>query len=86
MSKTSTGGAFLGGLLLGSLVGAVLALMFAPVPGSEARSRLGEQGLVLRQRAEDVASRIVHRDGAAEPMVDMQPAPVMAPAEPLAGA
>ncbi len=67
MARTLRIEAFLGGLVLGAILGGSVGLLLAPVAGSEARSRLGEQGIVLKQRAEDVANRIVHREAMIAP-------------------
>jgi gas vesicle protein len=34
---------FLGGILLGALIGAALGLMFAPQPGTDTRAKIGEK-------------------------------------------
>jgi gas vesicle protein len=34
---------FLGGILLGALIGAALGLMFAPQPGADTRAKVGEK-------------------------------------------
>jgi len=62
------GGAFLMGLLAGTVLGAGLGMLFAPKAGSELRSQLGEQAGRLRtqatdgyQQASDKVSQIVDR-------------------------
>lgn len=50
---------FLGGLLLGILVGAVLALIFAPKSGSETREKVAETATGLVHKAEDL---VAHKD------------------------
>jgi hypothetical protein len=45
------GGSFLMGLLAGTVLGAGLGMLFAPRPGSELRSQLGEQAGRLRNTA-----------------------------------
>jgi YtxH-like protein len=62
------GGSFLMGLLAGTVLGAGLGMLFAPKPGSELRSQLGEQAGRLRstatdtyQQASEKVSQIVDR-------------------------
>src|SRR5512135_713591 len=45
-------GTFLAGLVLGSLVGAAVAMLMAPASGSETRRQIREKGLELRAQAE----------------------------------
>ena len=45
------GGSFLMGLLAGTVLGAGLGMLFAPRPGSELRTQLGEQAGRLRNSA-----------------------------------
>lgn len=47
------GGSFLMGLLAGTVLGAGLGMLFAPKPGSELRSQLGESAGKLRSTAGD---------------------------------
>jgi len=60
-SKASTGFAFLAGLILGGLTGAVVALLFAPQSGEETRRQLQEKGIELRERAETSAAQVRER-------------------------
>jgi gas vesicle protein len=46
------GDGFWAGFILGALVGAGAAFLFAPAPGEETRERLRERGIELRERAE----------------------------------
>jgi len=62
------GGSFLMGLLAGTVLGAGLGMLFAPKPGSELRSQLGEQAGKIQnqandtyQQATDKVSQIVDR-------------------------
>jgi hypothetical protein len=62
------GGSFLMGLLAGTVLGAGLGMLFAPKPGNELRTQLGEQAGRLRstandtyQQASDKVSQIVER-------------------------
>lgn len=50
---------FLGGVLLGIVVGAILALIFAPKPGSETREMVAETATGLIHKAEDLVG---HKD------------------------
>jgi gas vesicle protein len=58
--RSSGGGAFFIGILTGSLLGAALAVLFAPKPGSDMRRDLadgaGELGQAARERWEDVTT------------------------------
>jgi gas vesicle protein len=53
MEKEDGSGSFLMGLLAGTVLGAGLGMLFAPKPGSELRSQLGEQAGRLRSTAND---------------------------------
>ena len=62
------GGSFLMGLLAGTVLGAGLGMLFAPKPGNELRTQLGEQAGRLRstandtyQQASEKVSQIVER-------------------------
>lgn len=63
---------FLGGLLLGILVGAILALVFAPRSGSETREKVAGTAADLIHKAEDLVGQ---RDAgaAAEPEAPVLP-------------
>ncbi len=52
------GSGFFLGLVLGIVVGAVLAILFAPQEGEKTRSLLVEQGLELRKRAEGTVDQL----------------------------
>jgi gas vesicle protein len=45
-------GTFLAGLVLGSLVGAAMAMLMAPASGQDTRRQIREKGLELRSQAE----------------------------------
>jgi gas vesicle protein len=47
------GGSFLMGLLAGTVLGAGLGMLFAPKPGNELRTQLGEQAGRIRSTAND---------------------------------
>jgi gas vesicle protein len=49
---------FVGGLLLGALVGAALGVLFAPAAGSETREGLRRKGEELREHAQEHADRV----------------------------
>lgn len=57
MGKETRGGEFLAGLIIGGLVGAAVALLFAPQPGEETRTRLREKGIELQERLTEVGER-----------------------------
>lgn len=68
LEREEGSGSFLMGLLAGTVLGAGLGMLFAPRPGSELRSQLGEQAERLRstandtyQQATDKVSQIVDR-------------------------
>jgi len=54
--RANSGLAFLAGLILGGLIGAVVALLFAPQSGEETRRQLQEKGIELQARAEESAA------------------------------
>jgi len=49
---------FLGGFALGVLVGALLALIFAPRPGSETRGMMAGTASELRHKASDLVHQV----------------------------
>jgi len=51
--RENQGNSAMSGFLLGAVVGAGLALMFAPAPGIETRRRIGETAKRMRDRARD---------------------------------
>ena len=48
-----SGGGFFFGLLLGMIIGAALAILFAPQPGEAPRGQSGVQTLDLRRRGQE---------------------------------
>ena len=46
---------FLGGILLGALIGAALGLLFAPQPGTEVRAKLGEKAGGVKEATVEAA-------------------------------
>lgn len=65
MSDQNSGdfGAFLAGFVIGSLVGAAVALILAPRSGSEIRSQLMERGEELRSRAREYGGEYFTQTG-----------------------
>ena len=55
------GGSFLMGLLAGTVLGAGLGMLFAPRPGSELRTQLGDQASKLRTTAGGAYSQVGER-------------------------
>ena len=55
MRDDSRGGEFLAGVILGSLVGAAAALLFAPQRGEETRAQLREKGIELKDRVVELS-------------------------------
>jgi len=49
------GGGFFAGFMLGGLIGAALALLFAPQPGQETQSMLREKGIELKGKLEEMS-------------------------------
>jgi hypothetical protein len=58
--EEAAGEGFLGGVLLGIVVGAILALIFAPKSGSETREMVAETATGLMHKAEDLVGQ--HED------------------------
>lgn len=52
-----SGGSFVAGMLVGSLVGAGIALLFAPRSGAETRQRIREMSEDLRDTASDYVNK-----------------------------
>lgn len=48
---------FVGGLLLGVIIGAILALIFAPKKGSETREMVADTATDLKQKAENLVGQ-----------------------------
>lgn len=70
-------GAFLAGLLIGGLVGAVAALLLAPQSGEETRTQIKEKSIELRDKAnaslEDTRLRASESmDVAKQRMIELQ--------------
>lgn len=54
--ETSNG--FFSGLILGVVVGAAVALLYAPQPGAETRRMVKEKALEVKEKAAKTASKI----------------------------
>jgi len=68
---------FLGGFALGVLVGAVLALIFAPRPGSETRGMMAGTASAVRRKATALVHEVrsdERENGAAAPSLGEEPA------------
>jgi len=52
---------FLGGILLGALIGAALGLLFAPQPGTEIRAKVGEKAGGVKQATVDAAKSLYEK-------------------------
>ena len=55
MAEKNCSGDFLAGFLVGALVGAAAALLFAPMSGEETRVMIREKGLELGQKADEMS-------------------------------
>lgn len=55
MAEKNCSGDFLAGFLVGALVGAAAALLFAPMSGEETRVMIREKGVELGQRADEMS-------------------------------
>lgn len=56
MAEKNCSGDFVAGFLVGALVGAAAALIFAPMSGEETRGMLRERGVELGQRADEMSA------------------------------
>jgi gas vesicle protein len=65
MSDRDEFGAFLMGFIIGGLVGAVTALLFAPKSGEETRALIKDNSIELRQRMQTTAEEAIARAEAA---------------------
>jgi len=52
--KNGDFGAFISGFVIGGLVGAAVALLFAPQSGEETRTLIHDKGIELKDHAEDL--------------------------------
>jgi gas vesicle protein len=55
MSEKSGGGEFIAGFLVGALIGAAAAILFAPQSGEETRVMIHDKGIELKDRAEELS-------------------------------
>jgi gas vesicle protein len=55
MSTDSSPGDFLAGFMVGALVGAAVAFLFAPQSGEETRTLIREKGIELREQADEMS-------------------------------
>ena len=55
MSDKTCGPDFLAGFVVGALVGAATALLFAPQSGEETRTLIRDKGIELREQADDLS-------------------------------
>jgi gas vesicle protein len=51
---------FLGGFLLGGIVGAAIALLLAPESGEQLRGQIRDEGVMLRDRSQEFGNDRVH--------------------------
>lgn len=61
MSERSGGGEFIAGFLVGALVGAAAAMLFAPQSGEETRVVIRDKGIELKDRAEELSEEARRR-------------------------
>ena len=57
MNKDTSSG-FFSGLLMGAVLGAAIALLYAPQPGTETRRMVKEKALEVKEKAAKAASKI----------------------------
>ena len=57
MNRESTSG-FFAGLMMGAVVGAAIAILYAPQPGTETRRMVKEKALEVKEKAAKAASKI----------------------------
>ena len=74
MSEKSSGGFgwFLFGFLSGGVIGATIALAYAPEKGGETRERLREKGVELQGQAQQVAGQVRERLGELRQQAEVQ--------------
>ena len=57
MNRDSTSG-FFSGLMMGAVIGAAVALLYAPQPGTETRRMVKEKALEVKEKAAKAAGKI----------------------------
>ncbi len=57
MNRDTSSG-FFSGLLMGAVIGAAVALLYAPQPGTETRRIVKEKALEVKEKAAKAASKI----------------------------
>ena len=61
MAENNDFGAFLAGMIVGGVMGALTALLMAPQSGEETRTFLKEKGIVIKERATESAEEALKR-------------------------
>ena len=61
MAENNDFGAFLAGVIVGGVMGALTALLMAPQSGEETRSFIKEKGIVIKERAAESAEEALKR-------------------------
>jgi gas vesicle protein len=61
MADSKHTGDFLAGLIVGALVGAAAAILFAPQSGEETRAKIRERGIELQERAGELGTEARQR-------------------------
>jgi gas vesicle protein len=61
MSNSTSSGDFLAGFLVGALVGAAAALLFAPYSGEETRILIRDKGVEFKGQADDLSAEARRR-------------------------
>ncbi len=75
MSQNNGAGLFLSGVVVGAVVGAGIALLYAPRSGKDTRAYLSDRGRELKERAQRAfeRGRQVVREQAEEPSQEQIP-------------
>jgi len=58
MTRNGSGGSFFRGFMIGSLIGAAVALFTAPQSGERTREEIRQRGIELQKRAEATYARV----------------------------
>lgn len=59
----NSGGSFVGGVILGALVGAAVALLYTPMTGEEARKVLKKKALLAKKKAMEMKDEMAEELG-----------------------